>query len=118
MVRTEEICQRVSWYSFWSLISIFFLKSNYKFSFSLGYENEKFDVKRQIGDWRKSVGSQYDEMYKTGNGATCDFQTHQIMIIDIFGNKACPNSILVIFINGLGEFWSFFISEKFTKGHF
>ena len=71
------------------------MKSNYKFSFSLGYENEKFDVKRQIGDWRGAVSRQYDDMYKTGNGATCDFQPHQVMLIDIFGNKACPNSILV-----------------------
>ena len=66
--------------------------------FRLGYTNPKFDVKRQIGDWRKSVSKMHDEMNKTGNGATPDFQTHQLMIIDVFGNKACPNSILVIFI--------------------
>ena len=37
----------------------------------------------------------HDEMNKTGNGASQDFLTHQLMLIDIFGHKACPDGILV-----------------------
>ena len=36
-----------------------------------------------------------DEMNKTGNGASQDFLTHQLMLLDIFGHKACPDGILV-----------------------
>ena len=44
------------------------------------------------------MGIKHDAMYKTGQGASPDFQTHELMLMDIFGNKACPNGILVIFL--------------------
>ena len=66
---------------------------------SLGYDNPKFDVKRQIGTWRGKVKEKHDLMYnKTGQGKQQDFSTHQLMIIDIFSNKSLPDSVRVIYI--------------------